>query len=200
MAGIPVSSLLKDPLGSPQNKMDRMQSSRFNFNSVGMKKAVSYAIPVCLFVVITLLSSCDGSRVYEKNLKIPDYNWDQQHVLSFLADVKDTSGYHTIYLNVRNSGSYRFSNLFVFINTRLPQGQLQRDTVECILASPDGQWLGDGLGDIWDNRILFKEHVRFPQPGEYRFDLIQAMRVNPLPGIMDVGIRIEKEKTEAKSQ
>ncbi|MBK8414603.1 MAG: gliding motility lipoprotein GldH [Bacteroidetes bacterium] len=64
--------------------------------------------------------------------------------------------------------------------------------MECILASPEGRWLGEGLGDIWDNRILFKENVQFTQPGEYRFELNQAMRINPLPGIMDAGIRIEK--------
>jgi len=147
-----------------------------------------------LFFTAAYLTGCDPRRIYEKNEKIPSYNWEQNNALSFLVDITDTAAYHTIYLNVRNAGYYRFSNLFLFINTRLPQGQIQRDTAECILASPDGKWLGDGLGDIYDNRILFKEHVRFPQTGEYRFDLIQAMRVNPLPGIMDAGIRIEKEK------
>ena len=62
------------------------------------------------------------------------------------------------------------------------------------MSAPDGRWLGDGLGDIFDNRILFKEGVKFPQAGEYRFELFQAMRINPLPGIMDAGIRIEKDK------
>ena len=64
--------------------------------------------------------------------------------------------------------------------------------MELTLASPDGNWLGDGLGDIYDNRILFHRNVRFPQRGEYRFEIYQAMRLNPLPGIMDAGIRIEK--------
>ncbi len=56
----------------------------------------------------------------------------------------------------------------------------------------NGKWLGEGLGDIWDNRVLFKKNVSFPQKGEYRFEFTQAMRLNPLPGVMDVGIRIEK--------
>lgn len=154
-----------------------------------------YRLTEWFFALVILFSlvSCDPERVFEKNEKIPDYNWDQNHTLSFIVDIKDTVSEHTIYLNVRNAGYYRFSNLFVFINTRMPLGQIQRDTAECILASSDGKWLGDGLGDIYDNRIVFKRHVRFPQAGEYRFDLIQAMRVNPLPGIMDAGIRIEKE-------
>ena len=61
-----------------------------------------------------------------------------------------------------------------------------------MLADERGQWLGDGMGDIWDNRILFKKDFKFPQTGKYRFELEQAMRINPLPGIMDVGMRIER--------
>ena len=60
------------------------------------------------------------------------------------------------------------------------------------LADDKGQWLGDGMGDIWDNRALFRERMRFPQSGLYTFEIEQAMRQNPLPQIMDVGLRIER--------
>ncbi len=149
--------------------------------------AVTAMVPVML-----LFSSCDPSRVFEENKKVANNEWDLNEPLLFQVSIDDTVQYHNVYINVRNAGHYRFSNLYLFINTIFPGGQLQRDTLECTLAAPDGRWLGDGLGDIWDNRILFKKNVRFPQAGEYRFELIQAMRINPLPGIMDAGIRIEK--------
>ena len=139
-----------------------------------------------------LLSGCDRARVFDENKKIEKANWNQNDPLIFLVNINDTTSANNVYLNVRNAGMYPFSNLFLFINTHFPQGQIDRDTVELTLASPDGKWLGDGLGDIFDNRILFHRNVRFPQTGEYRFEIYQAMRVNPLPGIMDAGIRIEK--------
>ncbi len=147
---------------------------------------------VCLLFVAIAFTSCDPSRYFEENKEIPKMEWDKDVPLSFLVSVEDTSLGYNVYINVRNAGFYRFSNLYIFVNTTFPQGQVHRDTVECILASPEGRWLGEGLGDIWDNRILFKENVQFTQPGEYRFELNQAMRINPLPGIMDAGIRIEK--------
>jgi gliding motility-associated lipoprotein GldH len=147
---------------------------------------------VLFFVILFSLESCDPKRVYEKNEKIANNNWDQNTPLVFLVNITDTFYLHNVYINVRNAGFFGFSNLFLFINTRFPQGQMERDTLECVLATPEGKWLGEGLGDIFDNRILFKKNVRFPQTGEYRFELIQAMRINPLPGIMDAGIRIEK--------
>lgn len=138
-------------------------------------------------------SSCDSKRVYEKNEVINNNSWDYNIPLGFTVNITDTLSYHNMYINIRNAGFYKFRNVFLFVNTKLPQGQLVRDTLELTLASPEGKWLGDGLGDIYDNRLLFRKHFRFPQAGEYHFELIHAMRINPLPGIMDAGIRIEKE-------
>jgi gliding motility-associated lipoprotein GldH len=146
-----------------------------------------------LFLLALLFIACDGKRVYEQNTDIKDYNWDNNTALSFDVTIEDTVSLHNMYVNVRNAGYYRFSNLFLFMNTHVPNGNILRDTLEITLATPDGKWLGNGLGDIYDNRYLFRKQFKFPQAGTYKFELIQGMRVNPLPGIMDAGIRIEKE-------
>ncbi len=155
------------------------------------QKSSSVLLYLLSFLSATIIS-CDANRVFDENKQIEKAIWSQEEPLVFLVSITDTVSAHNVYLNVRNAGMYPFSNLFLFINTRFPQGQIDRDTAEVTLATPDGKWLGDGLGDIYDNRILFHRNVRFPQAGEYRFEIFQAMRVNPLPGIMDAGIRIEK--------
>lgn len=146
------------------------------------------AVIALLFMIV----SCDPSRVFEENKKIPDYNWEIKSPVEFEVFLTDTINPHHVYLNVRHAGYYGFSNIYLFVDSWLPDGSYRRDTVELILAGTDGKWKGDGLGDIWDNRFLFMKNVVFPIPGTYRFKLTQAMRVNPLQGVMDVGIRIEK--------
>jgi len=150
------------------------------------------AVFLLMLITSMLLTSCDNIRYFEENKKIENGEWDQDQKLSFLVNIDDTLQPYNVYINVRNAGTYRYSNLYLFVNSHLPGGQIQRDTLECLLAAPDGKWLGEGLGDIKDNRILFKNGVVFPQKGEYRFEIIQAMRISPLPGIMDAGIRLEK--------
>lgn len=145
--------------------------------------------------IITFLYSCDRSVVFEDNVKLPDNHWEQKNVVELKTDIQDTITPQNIYINVRNAGGYQFSNLFVFFTTETPSGKMERDTVEITLADPSGKWLGDGLGDIWDNRFLFKSNFRFPEKGTYSFRMEQAMRIDPLPQIMDVGIRIEKVKS-----
>jgi gliding motility-associated lipoprotein GldH len=144
---------------------------------------------ISLLIIIT---SCDQHRIFEENHAIADGSWDYNKPVSFTVNIEDTTSVCNMYLNIRNQGNYRFSNLFLFINTLLPQGQHLRDTVEITLASPDGKWLGKGIGDLYANRYLFRKNFRFPQKGNYQFELIQAMRVNPLQGVLDAGIRIER--------
>jgi gliding motility-associated lipoprotein GldH len=143
----------------------------------------------CLLV---LFASCDSKRIYEKNTEIPGNTWDAAQKVKFEVNITDTVSGNNVMINIRHAGLYPYSNLFMFINTTFPNGKTTRDTVECLLADDKGKWLGEGLGDIWDARILFKRNVRFSQSGNYTFEFEQAMRVEQLPGVMDVGLRIEK--------
>jgi len=146
---------------------------------------------ILLFTALSL-TSCDTGVIFEKNIKLDDNRWYQNNIIRLETEISDTISPVNIYINVRNAGGYQFSNLFVFLTTTLPDNRQSRDTIELVLADESGKWKGDGLGDIWDNRILFKKNFRFPQTGKYTFELEQAMRVDPLPQIMDAGIRIEK--------
>jgi gliding motility-associated lipoprotein GldH len=146
-----------------------------------------------LFVLLFGFTACDSKRVYEQNIDIPEYIWDKDNPVYFDVEIKDTVSLHNVYINIRNASGYAYSNLYLFLDTKYPNNSMSRDTIECILADPSGNWLGDGSGDIWDNQILFKKNVRFKQIGTYKFRYEQAMRMPKLPMIMDVGLRIEKQ-------
>jgi gliding motility-associated lipoprotein GldH len=142
--------------------------------------------------LILVLSSCDQSRVYEKNIKIPEGIWSRENIIQFELQIEDTITSHNLYVNVRNASLYPMSNLYLFITTTAPSGHSVRDTVDVILADEKGKWLGSGLGDIWDLQKMYKQNVRFAQSGKYSFDFEQAMRNEKLPFILDIGLRVEK--------
>ena len=157
---------------------------------IQIKTWVKKYMPAVL--VVLLYTACDTQRVFEKNTELPDYIWDKTNVLKFSVDIQDTISSHNFYINVRNASSYQFNNLYLFVTTHAPKGGVVKDTVELTLADAKGRWLGNGLGDIWDNQIPYKTNVRFPFKGTYTIELEQAMRNARLAFIMDAGIRIEK--------
>jgi len=152
------------------------------------------AFHASLLFALVLLTACDRHVVVDEHLRVKDEQWSAAEAITVETQITDTLTPHDIYINLRHSGNYRFSNLFLFLDTYTPNGQQARDTVELTLCDERGQWLGEGFGDVHDNRILFKKDFVFRSSGNYRFTLTQAMRIDPLPGIMDAGIRIEQSK------
>jgi gliding motility-associated lipoprotein GldH len=145
-------------------------------------------------IALLLLSGCTTDTLYQRIDPLEGRGWDTAQALKHEVVVVDTLRAFDFYLNLRIGEDYPFSNIYLFVNTTFPNGSTARDTVECILADPTGRWLGTGLGDIRDNKIMFKPKVRFPHAGTYVFELEQGMRVNPLPDVFDVGISIHTNK------
>ena len=141
---------------------------------------------------LMLLSSCDGNRYFEENRAMPDETWDVNNTLRFEVPVDNTNALYNFFLNVRHTGQYPYRNLFLFVDSEFPDGSGYRDTLECALATKEGRWYGDGVGDLRDLRIQFKMNTVLPDTGTYVFSFEQAMREEHLPHIKDVGLRIEK--------
>ena len=148
---------------------------------------------IILFIAFEILNSCDSKRFYEENKRIEKRIWNNKEKIKFMVTINDIQQPYSCYINLRNSTNYPYSNIFLFLKTVFPDGKTARDTIECLLADFDGKWRGSGISDLKFNRFLFQKGIRFPQKGQYIFEIEQAMRVPDLKGISDIGIRLEKE-------
>ena len=151
-----------------------------------------------LLLCIISLSSCDSSRVFDDYKNIEEGEWQRELILNFDVDIQDSISRHNLYINIRNSGDCPTSNLWLFVKTIAPDSTILVDTIECILSDISGKRYGSGLGDIYDLRVDFKRDIIFPIKGTYKFELEQGMRESVIPGITDVGIRIERAAESLK--
>jgi gliding motility-associated lipoprotein GldH len=139
-----------------------------------------------------LFASCSNDS-FEERAVIPEAKWSQQDRVAFDVDINDTISGYAFGLGLRHLENYRYSNLFVFLHTRMPNGNLTHDTIECTLATPEGRWIGKSSGSMRDISIPLNENLRFPLTGTYHFEIEQAMREPVLKGISDIGLYIEKQ-------
>lgn len=149
---------------------------------------------ICFFILLIVVFSCDNSRYFEENKPISGQVWNRNNIISFKVPVTDTRSANNVFINIRHNGLYEKSNMYLFINIIAPDGNKLRDTVNCLLADDKGKWLGSGLGDIYSNQLLYKKNITFPVQGDYTFEIEQAMRMDNLKNVEDIGIRIEKVK------
>ncbi len=140
-----------------------------------------------------LLFACDSKRVFEDYKQIAPGGWNKDSLKVFEFEAVDATQHHNLYINIRNKGNYPNSNIWLFLQIKSPSGEILTDTVEYILAEPNGKWRGSGIGDLFDNQFLYKQNVYFPETGTYQFSIQQGMRTEVLEGIHDIGLRIEKK-------
>lgn len=152
---------------------------------------INYRIKSFLVIMIVgLLSSCNSQSFYDHNEATPQ-EWSIADTLHFYFDVTDTINPYDMYINIRNTTDYKYSNIYFFMQINFPDGRFSKDTLEVFLADRNGKWLGKGLGKNKDSQILFRKRGRFPMSGNYQIDIEQAMRTEQLTGVKSVGIRIE---------
>lgn len=151
-----------------------------------------------LFVLLIsgTLISCDSNRIYEENFSVEGNVWNMDDIKTFSFEITDTLSPLDLFVNVRTTTDYPYSNLYVFLYSEYPNGYTDKDTLEFILAEADGKWLGESSGTVIENQILISRGGRFPNKGKYTFKIQHAMREPDLAEIIDIGFRVAF--TEAK--
>lgn len=161
-----------------------------------MLKPVSHSVKFLFTGILGLiLFSCgDNNTIFEQYIEVKSAVWKKEDVAKFEFEIEDTSSSYSMYINIRNAGSYAYSNLYLFVTIKGPEDKLISETVNIDLADKRGKWLGKGVGDLWDLQRPYRI-VKFTQKGKYVISYEQAMRdENGVEGITDVGFRIDKEE------
>lgn len=157
-------------------------------------KLLQFKYAALIFCGLALLVSCNRKSVFSDYRALKGSKWHQDSVLTFDMTVPDSTKIYNLFLNVRNEGRYNYSNLWLFVKIIPPKGNAINDTIELSLATPEGKWLGYGLGDLYDMKYPYKQTTFFPAAGYYRFEVRHGMRTEDgvLKGIHDFGITLEK--------
>lgn len=143
-------------------------------------------------VILAFLSSCNGQVQYEKYFEIPDSKWDHDQVINFELEIEDATQAYDLYINVRHTNDYPYSNLWTMLYYTPANGQGTQQRMEFKLAQPDGKWLGNGFGSTVTHEIKVRSGIKFEQPGKVVFTLQHDMRINPVPAVSHMGLRLEK--------
>lgn len=152
---------------------------------------MKYPIILALIALLLHCHSCDSGMVYDQYIRTENGEWNWRDAKEFKVDISDTVSMHNIYLQVRHTVEYPLSNLYMFVHVKAPTGQHRKDTINMVLAAPDGKWTGKGNGTIRELMLLYRKQTKFRIPGTYVFTLEQAMREPELP-VTDLGVRIER--------
>lgn len=160
------------------------------------KKNINFLL---LFFSIFFFISCGGDIEFTEYKTLQNSTWKAYEKVNINFTIEDTISPKNLFLNIRNNQDYGYSNLFIITNLKFPNGTEVIDTLQYEMTNKNGEFLGNGISSIKENKLFYKESKVFPEKGNYEFSVYHAMRkqgevipIENLVGIQDVGISIEK--------
>ncbi len=148
-----------------------------------MRKYLFY----CLLMGV--LFSCTEQPFYEKVYSFKNNEWVQRVKPSFTIDVKDINIEYNFVITLRTTTDYKFSNLWIYMNTVTPDGTKAREPFQIAVTNPDGSWAGIKTGTIVELPLQFNKR-KLPKKGKYTFTLEQGITESKIDEVLDIGLRV----------
>jgi gliding motility-associated lipoprotein GldH len=154
-----------------------------------------------LVVLLFGLWSCQNRIVWQQTQDINPEGWHRDSIvsLSYHPEKNDTNTYDIFFL-IRNDNNYPYANLFLIAEIDNNRKKII-DTLEYAMADEKGNWLGSGIWDLKESKLVYKKNFSFDNDTLVTVKLQQAVRKTGeekgdivLPGIKTVGIVIEKHQ------
>jgi gliding motility-associated lipoprotein GldH len=122
------------------------------------------------------------SAYYQKQETIPKNEWTYNNKPSFTFEITDTTSDYRPFFLIQHTQAYPYNNLWLWMYVKAPGDSAVK------------KWLGRGMGEIYEQRMAINldDSLKFRKPGVYQVSLEQNMRINPLPEVLHVGLRVEK--------
>lgn len=152
---------------------------------------------IALFITTFFLAACDDTRVYEEITDLDKRQWLITEKPQFEFVIDDVNAKYNLYGDIRNSISYPYSRFFFTYYLQDSTGlEVQKNLMsEFLFDAKTGKPFGkSGIGDLYDHRFLLQKNYQFKNKGKYRVVFEQFMRMDTLPGILAVGLRVEKSR------
>jgi gliding motility-associated lipoprotein GldH len=145
-----------------------------------------------IFALILFVGvSCEKTPTYEKAYAFENNEWKQNVKPAFSVAIKDATKEYDFTITLRTTTGYKYSNLWIYLNTTTPDGEKAREPFEIPITNPDGSWIGKKTGTIVEHSLNFKRR-KLPKAGKYMFMLEQGITEAEIDQVLDISLRVEE--------
>ena len=151
-----------------------------------MKKYIVVSLAVLAFC------SCEQQHFYNEFKTVDIKAWKSTDTLFYPIKIEEENKNYQYALSVRYSKEYEFSN--VWLKVSIKSNVIDTSfRYEIPLFKNDGKPYGKSSGSICTQTIPLKTNLQMNKKGIYTISIIQLMRKDPLNGISDIGLIIDKK-------
>lgn len=148
---------------------------------------------LAIVLAVAATASCRRQLAYHTYRPTPTEGWEQGDTLHFHIDTLRHAGRYAMSIGVRTSAStpYPFQSLFLVVREHwhAPE-RITCDTIECRLTDSEGDLTGTGVSIYQAEQPLHT--LELGDSASADISITHIMRRELLPGITDVGLKLER--------
>ena len=145
-------------------------------------------------LICLLLSSCNHVFKEYDRKSFPTYSWKDGQVIEFHPRIEDETAAYALRLGIRYHYGLELESFDVSVRTIAPSGKEMVKKVSFQVRDEKNEHVGDCAGDICDREIVVVEKHIFEEAGEYKVLVTHGENGYRIPGIMEVGVIIDKSE------
>lgn len=144
------------------------------------------------FFMLIIFFSCGRPSVYSESISVDANGWDENHEVKFSVDIQDTTTIHELEMELIHTPEFKYQNLYLQINTVFPSrpAQTEQLNIELIDKAKGGTWIGNCNSNNCKVKVFLLDNFKFPEVGNYEFNIKQYSRDDKLGGIEKIGLTI----------
>lgn len=145
-----------------------------------------------VFLLLLCLASCGPNYFADQRQELDDETWLYEQELTYPFEIQDTSANYTFFLDIKHSIDFPYQNFYTRIATTYPSGEAKEDIISIELADEFGLWEGKCNRSYCQIRIPLQAKALFQETGAYQIAFEQYTRVDSLPGLKEMALRVLK--------
>jgi len=152
-----------------------------------------YRTAIKITFLILFITSCINEPTFKQYHRFDNISWDRYKILNFEVEVEEGQ-LLDFDLFLRHHPNYPYDHLDINITFYTPSGSTMSRDYHFKLKDENGNWLSDGMGDLWDIDLSIRKEMKFSKNGICKVRIENKMTKIKTPGIIEVGLIARKSK------
>lgn len=154
---------------------------------------MKYQSIIILSLFLITLAGCNPGRIHKEYQDVENFMWEKNDVRKFIVAVEDESSSYNISFALRHIYGLSVASFPIKLKIEDLDGVVVFDEEAVVeVMNSNGDYVGDGAGDLWDIEQLITGDVVFPAKGSYTISVSQEFEEGDIPFIMEVGLLVDK--------
>jgi len=175
---------LKNPIKTIEIETIEKGQRKIKRTTMKIRNSISFII-----IFVSLLS-CSEPPFYEGSYSFKNKEWKHGQKAKFVVSIDDLDQAYDFTLTLRTTTDYKYNNLWVFMNTKAPNGETGREPYEIKITNPDGSWIGTKTGSVVETPLSFKQR-KLPVEGKYNFSIEQGITNTTIGEVLDLVLTVQ---------